>query len=80
MFGLITILLNGITPFYLGSEPYKFYWLKKNGLKNRDCLVIISITTFFWNLLDIIITIPSFAYLSSFYKQMIQNSDFINVY
>ncbi len=42
VFGAIILFINGITPFSLGSEPYKVYWLTRHGINNRDALLIVS--------------------------------------
>lgn len=80
IYGLVSIFFNSVTPFSLGSEPYKLYWLTKHGLSTKEALLVISSTTIFWSATQILITWPSFIYISTKYAMIAQTSDGLLAY
>lgn len=74
LFGISTIFINGITPFAVGSEPYKIYWLTRHGLNSKDTLVVISSTSINWTFTQILITWPSFIIVSTHYNELANSS------
>lgn len=80
VFGIVSIFFNSITPFSLGGEPYKVYWLNKHGLDTRKSWLVISSTTIFWSFTQIVLTWPSFIYVSTKYDIISQTSDGLVAY
>lgn len=80
IYGLVSIFFNSVTPFSIGSEPYRVYWLNKHGLTGRQSLLVISSTTIFWSAAQILITWPSFIYVSTKYSLISQTTDGLIAY
>lgn len=80
VYGIVSIFFNSITPFALGSEPYRVYWLNKHGLNAQKSLLVISTTTIFWSAAQIVITWPSFIYISTKYYIISQTSSGLLAY
>lgn len=66
-FAFICLLINAITPFAIGSQPYAIYWLTKQGLTPKQASAIVSTTMVFNPFIQVIITWPSFFILLSDY-------------
>lgn len=62
-FAFICLLINAITPFAIGSQPYAIYWLTKQGLTPKQASAIVGTTMVFNPLIQVIITWPSFFIL-----------------
>ncbi|WP_027123679.1 lysylphosphatidylglycerol synthase transmembrane domain-containing protein [Mycoplasmoides pirum] len=71
IFGATIIFINGITPFSLGSEPYKVYWLSRHGLTSKESLLIVSSISIYWTITQIVLTWPSFIIISTRYNEII---------
>ncbi|WP_156940233.1 lysylphosphatidylglycerol synthase transmembrane domain-containing protein [Mycoplasmoides alvi] len=80
IFGATIIFINGITPFALGSEPYKVYWLSRHGLSSNDSLLVVSSTSIYWTITQIIITWPSFIIVSTHYSDIVSQTKGIIAY
>lgn len=80
VYGITNILINSITPFSLGSEPYKIYWLRRHGLSSRDALLVVSSTSVYYTATQIIITWPSFIIVSTHYDVISSSSDGLIAY
>lgn len=80
IYGIVSIFFNSVTPFSLGSEPYRLYWLNKHGLNANKSLLVISITTIFWSATQIVITWPSFIYISTKYHILSSSQDGLIAY
>lgn len=63
-------LLSIITPFASGAEPYIIYWMTSRGVPLKKASMISLINAFYSSITDLIITIPSFIYISVFYNQI----------
>lgn len=61
-------ILNVITPFSSGSEPYVIYWLKSRGLTLNEANRVTIINGFAFGIVEILITIPSFISVSLKYE------------
>lgn len=70
LFGITIFFINNITPFSFGSEPYKIYWLTRHNVKSKDSFLIVSTTSIYWTILQIIITWPSFIIISTYYSNI----------
>ncbi|WP_027119808.1 lysylphosphatidylglycerol synthase transmembrane domain-containing protein [[Mycoplasma] testudinis] len=71
VFGITNVFVTSITPFSLGTEPYRIYWLTRHGLSNRDALLVVSSTSVYWTLVQIIVTWPSFIIVSLHYQEIV---------
>lgn len=80
VYGITNILINSITPFSLGSEPYKIYWLRRHGLSSRDALLVVSSTSVYFTATQIIVTWPSFIIVSTHYDVISSSSDGLIAY
>ncbi len=61
-------VINSITPFASGSEPYCIYWMKTRGANIEDANAISLVNTVLAGFTEIVITVPSFIYISTFYS------------
>ncbi len=68
---LKTWIINTITPFASGSEPYCIYWMTSRGAQIEDANAISLVNTVLAGFTEIIITIPSFIYISCFYDTIV---------
>ncbi len=74
------ITINTITPFATGSEPYVIYWMKSRGADIEDANAISLIGTVFASVTEILITIPSFIYISAFYGTVTRTALGMTIY
>ncbi len=74
------ITINTITPFATGSEPYVIYWMKSRGADLEDANAISLIGTIFASVTEILITIPSFIYVSMFYGSITRTALGMTIY
>lgn len=80
IFGITSVFITGITPFSLGNEPYRIYWLTRHGLTSRNALLVVSSTSVYWTLVQIIVTWPSFIIVSTHYQQIASSQQGIIAY
>ncbi|UTS70662.1 lysylphosphatidylglycerol synthase transmembrane domain-containing protein [Mycoplasma bradburyae] len=73
VYALVSTLINNVTPFASGAEPYKVYWLVKNKVKLSDAITIVGTTAIYWSFVQIIVTWPSFIYISTKYNLLVQS-------
>lgn len=66
-FGFMGTFINSITPFAMGCEPYNIFWLKSKGVSLRRATIIVSSTFIFGSFSQILITWPSYFYITSLY-------------
>lgn len=63
-FSLISIFIQIITPFSIGSEPYAIWWLKQKRVSIKDSTVIVGLNLCLWSFSQVIITWPSFIWFT----------------
>lgn len=68
------LIINAVTPFASGSEPYFIYWLKSRGVPIEKATSISLINAFLSMVAEIIITIPSFIVIAIIYPQIARSS------
>ncbi len=73
-------VINSITPFASGAEPYCIYWMKTRGANIEDANAISLVSTVLAGFTEIIITIPSFIYISTFYGSITQTPIGLTIY
>lgn len=66
-FGIITIFINSITIFALGSDPYKIWWMSKKGLRLSQATAIILSSGWVIQLTQMLLSYPSLGYLIYMY-------------
>lgn len=74
------LVINGITPFSTGSEPYTIYWLTSRGVDIKTANTITVTNGFLVTITEILITIPSFVYISTHYQTLVATSSGLVVY
>lgn len=74
------VIINCITPFASGSEPYSIYWMTSRGANIKTANSISVINGFIAGISELIITIPSFIVLSINYHMIANNTFGIVVY
>lgn len=73
-FGIITLFINTITIFAIGSDPYKLWWMTKKGLKLYQANAILLSTGWIIQLSQMILSYPSLGYL--IYLYFFSNNEF----
>ncbi|WP_245576636.1 lysylphosphatidylglycerol synthase transmembrane domain-containing protein [[Mycoplasma] imitans] len=76
----MSTLINNVTPFATGAEPYKVYWLLKNKVKLSDAITIVGATAIYWSIVQITVTWPSFIYISTNYDLLVKSKDGLIAY
>ena len=77
-FGIITIFINTITIFALGSDPYKIWWMAKKGLRLSQATAIILSSGWMIQLTQMLVSYPSLGYL--IYMYFYNQEFFIHTY
>ncbi|MES3496900.1 YbhN family protein [Mycoplasmoides gallisepticum] len=80
IYALVSTLINNVTPFATGAEPYKVYWLVKNKVKLSDAITVVGATAIYWSIVQITLTWPSFIYISTNYNLLIESKNGIIAY
>ncbi|WP_027333118.1 lysylphosphatidylglycerol synthase transmembrane domain-containing protein [Mycoplasmoides gallisepticum] len=80
IYALVSTLINNVTPFAAGAEPYKVYWLVKNKVKLSDAITVVGATAIYWSIVQITVTWPSFIYISTNYNLLIESKNGIIAY
>ncbi|MES3518731.1 lysylphosphatidylglycerol synthase transmembrane domain-containing protein [Mycoplasmoides gallisepticum] len=80
IYALVSTLINNVTPFATGAEPYKVYWLVKNKVKLSDAITVVGATAIYWSIVQITVTWPSFIYISTNYNLLIESKNGIIAY
>ncbi|QZX48985.1 lysylphosphatidylglycerol synthase transmembrane domain-containing protein [Mycoplasma sp. E35C] len=80
IYALVSTLINNVTPFATGAEPYKVYWLVKNKVKLSDAITIVGATAIYWSIVQITVTWPSFIYISTKYDLLSQSENGLIAY
>ncbi|MGL4950859.1 MAG: lysylphosphatidylglycerol synthase transmembrane domain-containing protein [Mycoplasma sp.] len=70
LFAKIT-LLNAITPFTNGAEPYTLYWLKTRGMTLQNASILLIVNAIVSMGAEILITIPAIVTVSMFYGKLV---------
>lgn len=66
-------VINCITPFATGSEPYTIYWMVSRGATIKQANTITVTSGIANSISDILVTIPSFIYISTDYNNIINS-------
>lgn len=77
-FGIITIFINTITIFAVGSDPYKMWWMTKRGIKLYEANAIILSSGWIIQLTQMLVSYPSLGYL--IYLYFFNHTGFIHTY
>ncbi|QMT98388.1 flippase-like domain-containing protein [Mycoplasma tullyi] len=80
IYALVSTLINNVTPFATGAEPYKVYWLVKNKVKLSDAITIVGATAIYWSIVQITVTWPSFIYISTNYHLLAESKNGLIAY
>lgn len=63
-FAVISIFIQIITPFSIGSEPYAVWWLKRKGVPLKNAVIVIGLNSFLWSFSQVLLTWPSFLFFT----------------
>lgn len=77
-FGLITVFINTVTIFSLGSDPYKIWWMTRRGIKLREANAILLSSGWIIQITQMIISYPSLGYI--IYLYFFDSKNFIHTY
>lgn len=80
LYSLFSMFLKGVTPISLGVESYKLYWLYSKGLKPKQVFVISSTSSFYYPLLQILLSLPSFGIISADYQYITSTTNGLIAY
>ena len=73
-------VINAITPFATGSEPYNIYWMRSRGADLKTANLVSVITGIGNTISDTFITLPSFIVISMHYNELARTTDGLIVY
>ncbi|GCE63259.1 lysylphosphatidylglycerol synthase domain-containing protein [Candidatus Mycoplasma haematohominis] len=79
-FSVISFLIQSITPFSVGSEPYNIWWLHKRGVSLREAGAATAVNSICWFISQFIVTWPSFIYLTVNNWEKISSLNITNTY
>lgn len=79
-YSVISFLIQSITPFSIGSEPFSIWWLNKRGVSFREAGAATAVNSMCWFLGQFIITWPSFIHLTSKNWEKISSLQITNAY
>lgn len=68
------LIINALTPFASGSEPYFIYWMKSRGVPIEKATSISLINAFLSMLGEFLITVPSFIFICMSYDTIVSQS------
>ncbi|WP_027119619.1 lysylphosphatidylglycerol synthase transmembrane domain-containing protein [[Mycoplasma] testudinis] len=80
VFGITNVFIAGISPLQLGSDPYRFYWLTRHGLKVKEALVVATATALYTPMMSVIVTWPSFIIVSTKYGEITSSAQGLTAY
>lgn len=68
LYSLSYLFLTLISPANLLTDPFTLFWLKTCKLTNKQVYSILTTNAFIWQVVQIVITLPSYIYLCSQYS------------
>lgn len=80
LYSFFSMFLKGVTPLSIGVEAYKLYWLYLKGLKPKQVFVISSTSSFYYPLIQIILSLPSFGIISADYENITNTTNGLIAY
>lgn len=58
LYGITVCFLGQVTPSSLITDPYTIFWMKTHGISTSKCASILFTNTLFWQVGQIILTLP----------------------
>lgn len=80
LYSLFSMFLKGVTPISIGVEAYKLYWLYLKGLRPKQVFVISSTSSFYYPLIQIFLSLPSFGIISANYQYIASTTNGLIAY
>lgn len=78
LLGLGTAFFSAVTPPII-SDTFTLVWMKSNGVPTYRVSSIIFSNTLFWQVIQILVTLPSFIIVLANYQKLIVNSEGVTV-
>ena len=73
LYTLTIWFLQGVTPANFVTDPYTVFWLKTQGLPTHKASALVLSTVSIWQLVQIIVTLPSFVFICMEYSSLIES-------